>query len=59
MILVGSENKKMPDISGWSLADSLKLAAALSLHPKINGDGYVAQQKPANGSAVRPAMTCH
>lgn len=54
VILVGSGNKKMPDLSGWSLADSLKLAAALSLHPKINGDGYVTQQKPAEGSDVHP-----
>ncbi|MFC7392455.1 penicillin-binding transpeptidase domain-containing protein [Scopulibacillus cellulosilyticus] len=53
VILVGEGQLKMPDLSGWSMADALKLADVLLMKPNMLGNGYVTEQKPAAGSTVK------
>ncbi|MBM7644260.1 penicillin-binding protein 2B [Scopulibacillus daqui] len=53
VILVGEGKQKMPDLTGWSMADALKLADVLSMKPDMIGNGYVTDQKPAPGSQVK------
>ncbi|RYM07267.1 PASTA domain-containing protein [Sporolactobacillus sp. THM7-7] len=57
VILSGSGTKKIPDLRGWSLADSLKVAQITGMRPVIKGDGYVVDQRPAPGSAVKKGDT--
>jgi penicillin-binding protein 2B len=44
---------KMPDLSGWSLADVMKFADLLGLHPNIEGLGYAVDQDISPGKPVR------
>ncbi|CAM3185953.1 penicillin-binding protein [Sporolactobacillus spathodeae] len=53
VILYSSDNPKMPDISGWSLADVMKLAEAAGLKLTEQGDGYVLSQNPAAGTLLK------
>lgn len=56
IILLGSDSPKMPDLTGWSLADSLKVAEVAGLRTSVKGDGYVIAQTPDPGSAVKSGM---
>lgn len=44
---------KMPDLTGWSLADVMKLADLLGLHPNVEGSGYVVSQDISPGKPVK------
>ncbi|MDD9147162.1 MULTISPECIES: penicillin-binding transpeptidase domain-containing protein [unclassified Sporolactobacillus] len=57
VILLGSGTGKMPDLTGWSLADSMKLANAAGMKLTAKGDGFVASQKPAPGSIIKAGDT--
>lgn len=48
---------KMPDMSGWSLADVMKLADLLGLKPETEGSGYVVSQNIAPGHQVKSGET--
>ncbi|HET7522391.1 MAG TPA: penicillin-binding transpeptidase domain-containing protein [Bacillales bacterium] len=53
-VLLRTEGRaEMPDLSGWSLADVMKLAELLHLHPDIEGSGYVISQNVAPGTPVK------
>ncbi|GGH74487.1 penicillin-binding protein 2B [Pullulanibacillus pueri] len=53
IILVGTGTKTMPDVTGWSLTDVLKLVKMLHVDPSITGNGYVVQQSPAKGTVLK------
>jgi penicillin-binding protein 2B len=44
---------KMPDITGWSLRDVLKLTDLLNLKPNFMGNGYVHKQNIPVGSTIK------
>ncbi|PIC06093.1 penicillin-binding protein [Anoxybacillus flavithermus] len=43
----------MPDVTGWSLRDVMKLAELLQLKPSFIGSGYVFRQSITPGSVVK------
>ncbi|WP_377889355.1 penicillin-binding protein [Alkalihalobacillus sp. R86527] len=43
----------MPDITGWSLTDVMKLVELMELKPNIMGAGYVTKQGIAKGASVK------
>ncbi|GIW49661.1 MAG: hypothetical protein KatS3mg080_0272 [Anoxybacillus sp.] len=43
----------MPDVTGWSLRDVMKLADLLQLKPSFIGSGYVFRQNIAPGAVVK------
>lgn len=53
VILLGSGSATVPDLSGWSLADSMKFAEAAGMKLKVQGNGFVTEQKPKPGSRVK------
>lgn len=53
VILSGGGTKKMPDLSGWSLADTMKLADMEDIKLVTKGDGFVASQSPAAGQPLK------
>lgn len=57
VILSGGGPAKLPDLRGWSLADSMKLAEVTGMRLSPRGDGFVVGQKPAPGSTVKAGDT--
>ncbi|GGL44794.1 penicillin-binding protein [Sporolactobacillus putidus] len=57
VILSGSGPAQLPDLTGWSLADSMKLAHVTGMKLTTKGDGFVASQKPAPGSIIKAGDT--
>ncbi len=53
VILKGDGKEKMPDVTGWSLSDFLKLSDILNIKPSIIGSGFVSKQKPAKGTEIK------
>lgn len=53
VLLQTDGNAIMPDLTGWSLRDVMKLAELLQLKPSFIGSGYVFQQNIAPGSVVK------
>ncbi|MCO7174612.1 penicillin-binding transpeptidase domain-containing protein [Sporolactobacillus kofuensis] len=53
VILSGDGTKKIPDLTGWSLADLMKLADMEDLKLVTKGDGFVVTQKPARGTPIK------
>jgi penicillin-binding protein 2B len=53
MILNTGGKVIMPDITGWSRMDVLKLAEVLGINPEISGAGYVTKQSISPGSEVK------
>ncbi|MFT8317222.1 MAG: penicillin-binding transpeptidase domain-containing protein [Sporolactobacillus sp.] len=53
IILYSHENSKLPDMTGWSLGDVMKLAEAAGLKLHVQGDGFVKLQKPATGTVIK------
>lgn len=43
----------MPDVTGWSLRDVMKLAELLQLKPSFIGSGYVFRQNIAPGAVIK------
>ena len=61
-IILKSEGKfELPDLTGWSLADVLKLTEILNLKIDAKGSGYVTKQSIKPKSAVREGdkLTVH
>ncbi len=50
--------KAMPALVGLSLRQALKVVSALGLKPVVTGSGYVVEQDPAPGQALRGVRTC-
>ncbi|HET7580917.1 MAG TPA: penicillin-binding transpeptidase domain-containing protein [Bacillales bacterium] len=57
VLLRTSGDVKMPDLSGWSLSNVMKLASLLGLDPKVTGSGFVESQSIAQGQPVKPGQT--
>lgn len=57
IILAGTGAAKIPDMAGWSLADSMKFAEAANLKLNAKGSGFVAAQQPKAGKAVKSGDT--
>ncbi|MFT8361747.1 MAG: penicillin-binding protein [Sporolactobacillus sp.] len=57
VILYSNDNPKMPDISGWSLADVMKLAEVTGQKLMIKGSGFVQTQTPEAGSPLKQGGT--
>lgn len=53
VLLQTDGNAIMPDLTGWSLRDAMKLAELLQLKPSFIGSGYVFRQNIAPGSVVK------
>ncbi|WP_070120196.1 penicillin-binding protein [Bacillus marinisedimentorum] len=48
-----SGKAKMPDMTGWSLRDAMKLADLMESRPNIMGSGFVTEQNIKPGSEIR------
>lgn len=58
MVMLYSGGKvKMPDLTGWSLADVMKLAQLLHIQPDIKGTGFVKSQSIPAGNPVEKGET--
>ncbi|WP_371017466.1 penicillin-binding protein [Pseudalkalibacillus sp. JSM 102089] len=53
IILRAEGSAKMPDITGWSLADVMKLVELMDLKPNVMGAGYVTKQGINKGSNIK------
>ncbi|PFG12875.1 penicillin-binding protein [Bacillus sp. es.036] len=53
VILQTEGNATMPDITGWSLADVMKLVELVELKPNVMGSGYVVKQGIETGSTIK------
>lgn len=47
----------MPDLSGWSKNDVIKLASMLNINVKYTGNGFVSDQSISKGSPIRSGTT--
>ncbi|TLQ05005.1 penicillin-binding protein [Pediococcus stilesii] len=47
----------MPDLSGWSKNDVIKLASMLNINVKYTGNGFVSDQSISKGSPIRSDTT--
>ncbi|MGJ7034042.1 penicillin-binding protein [Anoxybacillus eryuanensis] len=54
VLLQTDGNAMMPDVTGWSLRDVMKLAELLQLKPSFIGSGYVFRQNITPGAVVKP-----
>lgn len=52
VILMTSGSRTMPDVSGWSKSDVLRLGKMLDLKVSVNGSGYVKSQSIAAGKSL-------
>ncbi|TKD71752.1 penicillin-binding protein [Pseudalkalibacillus hwajinpoensis] len=53
IILQTKDKVTMPNITGWSLADVMKLVELMDLKPNMMGSGYVTKQGIKPGSVVK------
>src|SRR5699024_12053072 len=56
-IIILTDQPTMPDISGWSMRDVLKLADVLELELETAGNGYVTAQSIDKGKSVKKGDT--
>ncbi|MCH5463137.1 penicillin-binding protein [Lactobacillus sp. LC28-10] len=52
VILITSGTQRMPDLTGWSSSDVLRLGQMLGLNVKTTGNGFVTKQSIAVGKQV-------
>lgn len=57
ILLKGDGHVKLPDLTGWSLADALKLIEIMELKSEIKGSGYVAKQNIKVDEVIREGDT--
>lgn len=57
ILLKTNGSVKMPDLSGWSLNDVMKLAHLLDLQPQVDGTGFVSSQGIAPGTVLKKGQT--
>ena len=53
VILLTDGDVQMPDVTGWSLRDIMKIANVTKLKPNIVGNGYVVKQNLAPGTKIK------
>ncbi|CUA81045.1 penicillin-binding protein [Anoxybacillus suryakundensis] len=53
VLLQTDGNAMMPDVTGWSLRDVMKLAELLQLKPSFIGNGYVFRQNITPGAVIK------
>ncbi len=53
VVLLTEGNVVMPDVTGWSLRDVMKVANLVKLQPNVVGKGYVFQQNLAPGTKLK------
>ncbi|MBE4908826.1 penicillin-binding protein [Bacillus luteolus] len=53
VVLLTEGNVVMPDVTGWSLRDVMKVANLVKLKPNVVGKGYVFQQNLAPGTKLK------
>ncbi|WLR52243.1 penicillin-binding protein [Bacillus tianshenii] len=53
VLLRTSGDATMPDMSGWSIRDVMKVAKLLELKPNVMGSGYVQKQNIRAGATVK------
>lgn len=47
----------MPNMTGWSMGDVMKVTGTCGLELSVSGSGYVVSQTPAPGTVVKPGET--
>ena len=52
VILITSGTQNMPDLTGWSASDVLRLGQMVGLNVKTKGNGFVAKQSIAVGKQI-------
>ncbi|MDC3416485.1 penicillin-binding protein [Aquibacillus salsiterrae] len=52
-VYVVTDNPKMPDMTGWSLRDVLKLKDLIGLDAELIGNGYVTKQNIKQGEIIK------
>lgn len=52
ILLTNSKNRYMPDVSGWSKADLIRLADLLDMEISFEGEGYAVSQSIASSEIV-------
>ncbi|MFT8871447.1 MAG: penicillin-binding transpeptidase domain-containing protein [Sporolactobacillus sp.] len=57
VILYSAQDAQFPDVSGWSLADVMKLAQVAGVKLNEQGEGYVRSQSPAAGTPIHKGDT--
>lgn len=57
IILRTEGEMKLPDVSGWSLRDVMKIASIAKLDLNTSGTGYVSKQTPKIGTKVKEGDT--
>ncbi|QOR68465.1 penicillin-binding protein [Cytobacillus suaedae] len=53
VVILTEGNVVMPDVTGWSLRDVMKVANLVKLQPNVVGRGYVFQQNLAPGTKLK------
>ena len=53
LLLTDAKTKGMPDTTGWSKADLLKLANLLSMEVSFSGEGYSTKQSIEPGQVIQ------
>lgn len=59
VILATEGENRLPDLTGWSLRDAMKLAVLLDLDLKTTGKGYVSEQNLEAGTVVKKGDMLH
>lgn len=59
VLLRGEGQTVMPDLSGWTLADAMKLSHFLGARLEVSGSGYVTRQNPSPGTPITKKDMIH
>jgi len=52
------DDSVMPDFSGLTIREVLKLAKMRSIEPKVSGSGWAVRQYPAPGTVIGKRRVC-
>lgn len=52
------DDSVMPDFSGLTIREALKLAKMRSIEPKVSGSGWAVRQYPAPGTVIGKRRAC-
>ena len=53
VLLLTDQEATLPDMTGWSIRDVMRVADLTNIHVSNNGNGYVVQQSLAPGSIIK------
>jgi Cell division protein FtsI/penicillin-binding protein 2 len=59
VILRGEGQTMLPNLSGWTLGDTMKLSQILGLHLTVSGSGYATSQNPSAGTVITKGSALH